>query len=193
MIPGGSHLPGKMSSSHHSPLKLYALLTLHRPSNVDKKESLIRIITALEEICHRIPIVFPAHPRTQKMLREFELLKSLPIGNHQFVLTESLGYLDFLKLEMNAKFVMTDSGGMQQETTVLGIPCLTLRHTTERPITVAHGTNTLVENDTNEIIEEAFKILDGKGKRGNVPKLWDGKAAERIVEVLAKGEAIQGS
>ncbi len=172
-------------TNHQSPVTPYALLTLHRPSNVDEKESLLRIITALKEISRRIPIVFPAHPRTQKRLKEFDLLNHLPITNHQLLLIQPLGYLDFLKLEMNAKFVLTDSGGIQEETTVLNIPCLTLRNTTERPITLTQGTNTLVWNDTEKIITEAFKILDGKGKKGSCPELWDGRAAERIVEILA--------
>lgn len=165
----------------------YALLTLHRPSNVDEKESLFIIVKALSEISKRIPIVFPAHPRTQKSLKDYNLLNLLPIANEQFILTEPLGYLDFLKLEMNSKFVMTDSGGIQEETTALNIPCLTLRNTTERPITITQGTNTLVWNNTERISEEAFKILDGKGKQGTCPELWDGKTAERIIKILAAG------
>ncbi len=192
-----------------SPVTPYALLTLHRPSNVDEKESLLKIIKALSEISRRIRIVFPAHPRTQKRLKEFGILDNLQITSHQLLITEPfglldqspvtnhqlliippLGYLDFLNLEMNAKFVMTDSGGIQEETTVLSIPCLTLRNTTERPITISQGTNILVWNDSQRITEEAFKILDGKGKTGNCPGLWDGKTAERIIKVLAKGEGL---
>ncbi len=194
----------------------YALLTLHRPSNVDDEESLSRIVEALREISQRIPIVFPAHPRTRKQLKKFGMeyyFKNLLITGSQqsrhyeersdvavsnyssnstnvkqgIYLIEPLGYLDFLNLEMNASFVMTDSGGIQEETTVLDIPCLTLRNTTERPITVTQGTNILVWNDTQKIIEEALKILDGKGKKGSCPELWDGRTAERIVEVLGKG------
>ena len=157
---------------------------------MDEKESLLRIIKALSEISRRIRIVFPAHPRTQKRLKEFDLLSHLSIANQEFLLIEPLGYLDFLNLEMNAKFVMTDSGGIQEETTVLSIPCLTLRNTTERPITISQGTNILVWNDSQRITEEAFKILDGKGKTGNCPELWDGKTAERIIKVLAKGEGL---
>ncbi len=162
----------------------YALLTLHRPDNVDKRENLLKIIKALREISQRIPIVFPAHPRTQKRIEEFNLLNQLPRTNHQLLLIGALGYLDFLNLEMNSKFVMTDSGGIQEEATVLNIPCLTLRNTTERPITITQGTNTLVWNNTETIITEAFKILDGKGKKGSCPELWDGKTAERIVGML---------
>lgn len=175
-------------TSHQSPVTPYVLLTLHRPSNVDEKESLLKIIKALSEISRRIRIVFPAHPRTQKRLKEFDILDNLPVTSHQLLITEPVGYLDFLNLEMNAKFVMTDSGGIQEETTVLGIPCLTLRNTTERPITLTRGTNTLVWNHTEKIVEEALKILDGKGKTGNCPELWDGKTAERVVEILSTCE-----
>ena len=182
----------------------YALLTLHRPSNVDDKKSLFRIVEALREISQRIPIVFPVHPRTRKQLKKFgmehyfknSLIRDyhlstndhgLQITENGIFLIEPLGYLDFLNLEMNARFVMTDSGGIQEETTVLDIPCLTLRNTTERPITIDRGTNTLVWNDTQKIIEEASKILDGKGKRGSCPELWDGRTAERIVKTLTNG------
>jgi UDP-N-acetylglucosamine 2-epimerase (non-hydrolysing) len=105
---------------------------------------------------------------------------------NQINLIDPLGYLDFLNLMMHSTFVMTDSGGIQEETTVLGIPCLTLRETTERPITISQGTNVLVWNDTQKIIDEAFIILNGKGKRGDRPELWDGRAAERIVEILVR-------
>ena len=162
----------------------YALLTLHRPSNVDKKESLLNITRALRQSSQRLPIVFPAHPRTQKRLKEFDLLDQSPITSHQFLLIEPLGYLDFLKLMMNVKLVMTDSGGIQEGTTVFGIPCLTLRNTTERPITISQGTNVLVGNNTQKILEETFKIFDSGGKRGSCPELWDGMTAERIVEIL---------
>ncbi len=164
----------------------YAVLTLHRPSNVDEKDNLLKIIKALEEISRRIPIVFPAHPRTQKRFEEFGLLEQPAIVNQRLRLIPPLGYLDFLKLEMNASFVLTDSGGIQAETTMLNISCLTLRNTTERPITITQGTNTLVANDTRKIIEEASKILDGKGKQGTFPPRWDGKTAQRITEVLSK-------
>jgi UDP-N-acetylglucosamine 2-epimerase (non-hydrolysing) len=166
--------------------KGYALLTLHRPSNVDEKESLLRIITALSEISRTIRVVFPAHPRTRKRLKEFDLLSHLPIANREFLLIDPLGYLDFLNLEMNARFVMTDSGGIQEETTVLDVPCLTLRNTTERPITVSQGTNVLVWNDTQRIIQEALKILDGNAKKGKCPEFWDGVTAERIIGIITK-------
>lgn len=162
----------------------YAILTLHRPSNVDNKESLRQIIQALREICQRINIVFPAHPRTQKNITKFGFTQLFEDRRTRFI--EPLGYLDFLKLMLNARFVMTDSGGIQEETTVLNIPCLTLRNTTERPLTIVQGTNTLVGNNTEKIINEAFKILDGKSKNGTIPKLWDGKTAERIVNIFAE-------
>jgi len=162
--------------------KSYALLTLHRPSNVDEKESLLRIIKALCEISQKVPIVFPAHPRTKKNIGKFGFSRFF--DDELILLIEPLGYLDFLNLETNAKFVMTDSGGIQEETTVLDVPCLTLRDTTERPVTISQGTNTLVRNDTQTIVEEALKILEGKGKKGNRPDLWDGKTAERVVEIL---------
>jgi len=160
----------------------YALLTLHRPSNVDDKESLLRISEALREICQRITIVFPVHPRTKKAIEKYSLQNFFE--DRHIRLIEPLGYLNFLNLMMNARFVMTDSGSIQQETTVLNIPCLTLRDTTERPITVSQGTNTLVWNDRKKIVSEAGKILNGKGKKGHCPALWDGKAAERIISIL---------
>lgn len=173
----------------------YAILTLHRPGNVDDEMGLQRIFKALNKISQGIPIVFPCHPRTKKTMERFELGhlfqcvktpdgKTNPITN-KILLIEPLGYLDFLKLMMNATFVMTDSGGIQEETTALGIPCLTLRDNTERPITITQGTNTLVGNDGDRVIKEAFRILDGKGKKGNCPEVWDGKAAERVIEVLS--------
>jgi len=179
-------------TSHPSLIIDYALLTLHRPSNVDCKDSLAAIVSALVEISKHIPIIFPAHPRTVKTLKKFNLLHFFePINKDKkekidrgIYLLDPLGYLDFLNLEMHAKFVMTDSGGIQEETTVLSILCLTLRNTTERPITLTQGTNTLVWNDTEKIINEASKILKGKGEKGKCPLLWDGKAAERVILTL---------
>lgn len=163
--------------------KRYAILTLHRPSHVDTKENLLRLLAAVEEVAEKIPIVFPIHPRTRKNMESFGL-GNFFTNNECFCPTESMGYLDFLCLMMNSRFVMTDSGGIQEETTILNIPCLTLRDVTERPITLSQGTNTLVGNDPQKIIKEAFKILDGKGKKGTCPELWDGKTSERIVEIL---------
>jgi len=180
--------------------KGYALLTLHRPSNVDEKHSLTNIMSAITKISEWIPVVFPAHPRTQKKLREFNLDNQATVIkshdelnklnkpnklNERVLIIPPLSYLDFLKLEMYAKFVMTDSGGIQEETTVLNVSCLTLRDTTERPITITRGTNVLVGNNHRKIIEEASKILASKPKSPSRIELWDGMTAERIVDVLA--------
>ena len=158
----------------------YAVLTLHRPSNVDDRETMQRIFEALENLSGHIPVIFPVHPRTLESMRKFRLNSR----SENLRLTEPLGYLDFLKLYMNARFVMTDSGGIQEETTYLGIPCLTLRENTERPITIREGTNILVGTDKEKIITEGLRILKRKGKSGAIPELWDGKAAGRIVKVL---------
>ncbi|HEV8334799.1 MAG TPA: UDP-N-acetylglucosamine 2-epimerase (non-hydrolyzing) [Candidatus Polarisedimenticolia bacterium] len=160
----------------------YALLTLHRPSNVDEQEPLKRIFKALSIIARRIPILFPIHPRTARMLKQFEISTEV----RGLKLIEPLGYLDFIHLERHARFVLTDSGGIQEETTVLGVPCLTLRNNTERPITIAEGTNVLVGNDVERICNGAEGVLNAKEKTGRVPSLWDGKAAERIVSVLRR-------
>jgi UDP-N-acetylglucosamine 2-epimerase (non-hydrolysing) len=161
----------------------YAVLTLHRPSNVDEKDSLAKIIETLQKISKRISIVFPTHPRTKKNLERLGLTEL--IKGKRIHCIKPLGYIDFLKLMMNAKFVATDSGGIQAETTVLGVPCLTLRETTENPITVTQGTNTIASTNPERIIEETNKILDGKGKKGKCPPLWDGMTAERIINILA--------
>ncbi len=173
----------------------YALLTLHRPSNVDDKQNLARILTALTKIAEKVPIVFPAHPRTQKRLEEFNFQPPItnhqsPITSHEFLMIAPLGYIDFLNLEMNSKFVITDSGGIQVETTVLGIPCLTVLDSPVWLITHKQGTNTLVGSDSRKLVSEATKILDHQSPVTNhkllkCPELWDGKAAERIVKVLS--------
>ena len=162
----------------------YALLTLHRPSNVDEKDSLKEILEALKEISNYIPISFPMHPRTQKLINKFRLNKFLDNEN-SIILNNPLGYLEFLSLMMDAKFVLTDSGGIQEETTALGIPCLTLRTNTERPITIKVGTNRIVGNSRDKIIRESMKILKRKNKKQfMVPELWDGKTAKRILNIL---------
>jgi len=175
-----------------SPITDFALLTLHRPTNVDFKDPLTEIVSALVEISKHIPIIFPAHLRTVKNLKKFNLLHFFKLINKDkkekinrgIYLLDPLGYLDFLNLEVNTKFVMTDSGGIQEETTVLNVPCLTFRNTTERPITLIQGTNTLVWNKKHKIIKEAMKIIENAGKKGNCPKLWDGRTAERIISIL---------
>lgn len=163
----------------------YALLTMHRPSNVDDPQIFRKIINALNVIQAKIPIIFPIHPRTKKMIHQFKMEKEIS-AMHNLKLIEPVGYLDFLKLMMNAFLVLTDSGGIQEETTALSIPCLTLRENTERPSTIELGTNTLVGMKTERIMEESAKIIEGNSKQGEVPPLWDGKTAERIVGILEK-------
>ena len=143
------------------------------------------ILDSLEEIQRHVPILFPAHPRTMKQLQEFGLESRLA-AMAKLRVTGPLGYLAFLNVMANAKMVLTDSGGIQEETTILGIPCLTLRENTERPVTVTEGTNTVVGSDPQRIIDECSVILRDGGKRGRIPELWDGKAARRIVGILSK-------
>ena len=164
----------------------YATLTMHRPSNVDDKGTLEGILGALGKISKTLPIIFPIHPRTRKMAEQFGLMQYLNEGKevNGIWLTEPLGYLDFLHLNMNAKMVLTDSGGLQEETTVLGVPCITMRHNTERPITCDVGTNTIVGNDPEKILAAAQVVLDGQWRIGGIPDKWDGHAAERIVAWL---------
>ena len=164
----------------------YALMTLHRPSNVDIKTNFVNILKALAEIQQRIKIIFPMHPRTRARVEEFGLSDTIS-SMENLMIIEPLGYLRFMGLMVSAKFVLTDSGGMQTETTVLNIPCLTMRENTERPETIREGTNILVGSDTGLIVEESTKILDGNGKTGMYPKLWDGHAAERIVKTVSHG------
>jgi UDP-N-acetylglucosamine 2-epimerase (non-hydrolysing) len=155
----------------------YGFVTLHRPSNVDTKETLAEILSALEVVNKDLPLVFPVHPRTAARMKEFGLQTGLK-------LIEPVGYLDSLCLLAGATLVLTDSGGVQEETTALGVPCLTIRENTERPVTITEGTNTLVGASRARIISEAAKTLTGHGKQGCVPKFWDGRAAERIVQCL---------
>jgi UDP-N-acetylglucosamine 2-epimerase (non-hydrolysing) len=164
----------------------FILVTLHRPSNVDRREGLEKIMTIFEHLGARMPIVFPVHPRTRKMLREFGFGERLQ-RNRGLRLTEPLGYLDFLRLMDTSALVLTDSGGIQEETTYLGIPCLTLRENTERPITVEVGTNELCGLDADLVIRKGTAVLDGKGKTGRVPELWDGRAAQRIARIIFDG------
>ena len=161
----------------------YGYVTLHRPSNVDDKTTLAGILSALDVVQENLPLVFPAHPRTINRMREFGLWNEVSRWPNMR-LTEPIGYMDSLCLMSGATLVLTDSGGVQEETTVLGVPCLTIRENTERPVTVMEGTNTVVGTSHERIVSEARRILDGNGKRGRVPKFWDGKAAQRIVSVL---------
>lgn len=161
----------------------YALLTLHRPSNVDVPQVLSGILDALATIQRDLPILFPAHPRTVRRVVEFGFAGRLEAAPNLRVV-EPLGYLEFLDLMMHAQMVLTDSGGIQEETTILDVPCLTIRENTERPVTITEGTNILVGTDPERIVAEAQRILAGEGHVGRVPELWDGYAAERIVQVL---------
>lgn len=163
--------------------KEYGLVTLHRPSNVDHPEALHPIIKTLDEISLSLPLIFPIHPRTHARLEDESGIKGL---NERLVFTQPFGYLDFLCLQQHARLVITDSGGIQEETTVLGVPCLTVRENTERPITVKMGTNVLVGRDMERLKLEVEKILSNKATNGAIPPLWDGKAGERIAAIVAK-------
>ena len=158
--------------------KQYALVTLHRPSNVDDPNVLRPILEALEEISRSIPVIFPIHPRTAKRVSEF----GLSLNGIRTI--DPLGYLEFLNLESTATIVLSDSGGLQEETTILGVPCLTLRHNTERPVTITHGTNIMVGPDKARILDAFRRVMSGEWKPGGPPELWDGHAAERIVRVI---------
>jgi UDP-N-acetylglucosamine 2-epimerase (non-hydrolysing) len=175
-------------SSVREDLKLnnidYAVMTLHRPSNVDVPETFSRSLSALESITEKLPTVFPVHPRTRKTISALGLTDRVAAMKNLRVI-DPLGYLDFLALYSNARLVLTDSGGIQEETTALGIPCLTLRENTERPITVELGTNVVVGTDTSRIVSAASAALNGAAqKAGQQPPLWDGHASERILDVL---------
>jgi len=161
----------------------YCVLTLHRPSNVDDAAILSRVLSAIAKIQTRMPVVFPVHPRTRKNLLApgvREIVEASP----SLMLLEPLGYIDFLRLLISAKLILTDSGGIQEESTVLGVPCLTLRENTERPVTVTSGTNTIVGTDPEKIVHEAEETFAGRGKEGRVPPLWDGKASARVASII---------
>lgn len=165
--------------------KNYALLTLHRPSNVDDPETLSRLIGVIAEISRKLPVIFPVHPRTQQKISQAGLLDHLP--EDRVIMLPPVSYLEMLGLMQSAKLVLTDSGGLQEETTALGVPCVTLRENTERPITVTEGTNTIVGTDPVQIMKCVDEILTSGGKSGRIPEYWDGKAAERIVaEIVSR-------
>ena len=161
----------------------FCAMTLHRPSNVDSRKTLSGIFDALDSISPRLPIVFPVHPRTRARISEHGL-NDRAKGIENLILCEPLGYLDFLQLYSNSRLVLTDSGGIQEETTALSIPCLTLRENTERPITVSEGTNRVVGNSPASIMNAANEALKNPPSKGRVPELWDGKAAVRIVDAI---------
>jgi UDP-N-acetylglucosamine 2-epimerase (non-hydrolysing) len=161
----------------------YAILTLHRPSNVDNLESFSELLKAIDHVQKKIPIIFPVHPRTRNQISLLKLDNQIKEMTN-FILIDPLGYLDFMKLMMHSKLVMTDSGGMQEETTVLGIPCITLRNNTERPVTITEGTNILAGIKSDDIIKVVDNIFSNKVTKNQIPKLWDGRAASRIVKIL---------
>jgi UDP-N-acetylglucosamine 2-epimerase (non-hydrolysing) len=160
----------------------YALVTLHRPSNVDFLETLSCITNTLRAISRQIPVVFPVHPRTRQRLDEFNLSLQEDSRLH---LLDPIGYVEFLNLQRHATVVITDSGGVQEETTFLGIPCLTVRENTERPVTVTLGTNKLVGKDMRLLVDEVNRILGGNARTGQIPPLWDGRASERIAHIIS--------
>ncbi len=161
----------------------FGVVTLHRPSNVDDRDTLVRLIGALTEVSKRLPLVLALHPRTHARLSEFDLADAFDAK--RVAILPPQGYLEMLGLMSKATLVLTDSGGLQEETTALGVPCLTLRDNTERPITLVEGTNTLCGTDAGRIVDAAFDVLATGGKRGRSPELWDGHAAERIARHLA--------
>lgn len=161
---------------------IYGLMTFHRPSNVDRKESLTELVNTIEKCCINLPMVLPLHPRTQKSLIKHNLWdKFKSIKN--LIFTESLGYLDFMKLVSNSKIVITDSGGIQEETTFLKVPCITVRENTERPITIEMGNNELIQLN-GELISKRMAEKIKSNQKGTIPPLWDGKSTERILEIL---------
>jgi UDP-N-acetylglucosamine 2-epimerase (non-hydrolysing) len=174
----------------------YAMLTLHRPGNVDDPRKFADLLTVLLDVSRHVPIIFPAHPRTLKQIQDigledffvdYRLNGALSFDDPVKIrLVPPLGYLDFLRLASQAKVVFTDSGGVQEETTILGIPCITLRDNTERPVTVERGTNVLVGSDRDKIIAAFMCILNGTKRGACVPQYWDGLAAERVVQVLVR-------
>ncbi len=177
-------------ATHGVDASRYILVTLHRPSNVDSEENLAKILRIFEGLRDDAPILFPVHPRTRQRLADTGLASSFE-ALPNLRLCDPIGYVDFLALEEHAGVVMTDSGGIQEETTFLQVPCLTLRENTERPVTVTHGTNQLLGLDVDAAVRLAREALEGKGKRGMIPDLWDGHAAERIAAVLARDFGVE--
>ncbi len=162
----------------------YGLVTMHRPANVDDETILTSLINSLVDVSKELPLIFPVHPRTKGQMEKFGLLHKLE--NENILVLPPLGYLHLLGLMKNAKLVLTDSGGIQEETTALGVPCITLRENTERPITITEGTNVIVGSDPKKIKAAFSDVMQTDGKAGRIPEYWDGKAAERIVEFLDK-------
>lgn len=184
------YLPGSNKSTIREELGLnekeYAVVTLHRPANVDNRDTLARILDALEAIGRRLPVVFPVHPRTRKTITESGFAERVGESKHLRMI-DPLGYIDFLRLYSGARLVLTDSGGIQEETTVVGIPCLTLRENTERPVTVTAGTNKIVGTDPDKILREAMAALDQNSRTPqSIPRFWDGQTAGRVLDALVQ-------
>jgi len=179
-IENGSVTPSTAVRTHCPVGSRYAVLTLHRPSNVDDRESMIPLWDAIRRVAREIPIIFPVHPRTRSRIAEYDL------DTGEIALIEPIGYIDMLYAVKGATMVLTDSGGLQEETTVLGVPCITIRENTERPVTVEIGTNYLVGTNPDAIVSTALLVLLGKSKHGTIPPLWDGKASERISDIILK-------
>jgi UDP-N-acetylglucosamine 2-epimerase (non-hydrolysing) len=179
-------------------IKPYAILTMHRPANVDDTEKFSRMLESFLDVSQHMPLIFPAHPRTLKQIQEADLgdyfVDHFMEGPEpwdsrvRIRLVPPLGYLDFLHLMSCAQVVLTDSGGVQEETTILNVPCITLRDNTERPVTLTHGTNVLVGSDPGKIIEEFSRVLRGTRKTSPSPKFWDGNAARRIIQALVENQ-----
>lgn len=180
-----NYLPKAEQSNVHDEFGItkgkYVLVTLHRPSNVDILEQAIKLKYLLNTIAEQRKIIFPMHPRTLQNWRNFDLFNSL---NSNIIITEPIGYIDFLGLTKNAELILTDSGGIQEESTYMGVQCITLRTSTERPITVEIGTNQLLGNNLDKAQEAALSILSGHLKQGEIPELWDGNSSKRIVDIL---------
>jgi UDP-N-acetylglucosamine 2-epimerase (non-hydrolysing) len=172
-------LPAARRQNQNSLPERYALVTLHRPANVDDGAVLKRILQSLLEVSQDLSVIFPAHPRTRKRIADFGLHAD------QLQILDPLSYLEFLGMQSRATVVITDSGGVQEETTYLGVPCLTLRENTERPVTVSLGTNVLVGRDPDKLRSELSRVLAGEAKKGTIPPLWDGHAGERIAALVA--------
>jgi UDP-N-acetylglucosamine 2-epimerase (non-hydrolysing) len=176
----GEFVPSGLVRDFCDRSRRYAVLTLHRPSNVDHKETLAPVWGAVAEVARQIPILFPVHPRTRQKLAAFGL------DGSGVTMVDPIGYLDMLYVVKGAAMVLTDSGGLQEETTVLGVPCVTIRENTERPVTVDVGTNYLVGTSPVAILAASREILSGNAKKGAIPTLWDGQAAERIADLLLR-------
>ena len=184
-IEDGNFAPSPPVAAFFNGKKRYGVLTLHRPSNVDTREALSPVWGALSEVARQLPILFPVHPRTRARIESFGL------SGNGIAMIDPVGYLDMLYAVKGAAIVLTDSGGLQEETTALGVHCVTIRENTERPVTVEQGTNYLVGTDPAAILAASAEILSGRGKKGSVPPLWDGHAAERIADILLRTETAE--